>query len=67
MKLAVVHDGPSRPILMTDDKPPRMFSISEFQDGRWQSFDDEEELCEIVAAAVSEFELMCQYGHRFKP
>jgi hypothetical protein len=52
MKLTVVYDGPSRPILMSDH-PPRMFSISEFVDGRWQTFDGEDALCELIAASIS--------------
>jgi hypothetical protein len=55
VKLTVEYDGPSRPILVSDDRPPRMFSISEFIDGRFQTFDGEATLCEIIALAVSDF------------
>jgi hypothetical protein len=67
MKLTVVYDGPSRPMLMTDDKPPRFFSVSELVDGRWQSFDGEDSFCEVIAEAVTNcgIKLKCENGHEF--
>lgn len=53
MKLQVVYDGPSRPMLMTDDKPPRFFSVNELRDGKWQTFAGEDSFCEVIAEAVS--------------
>jgi hypothetical protein len=49
----VVYDGPSRPMVITDDKPPRIFSISEFINGRWESFDDEEVICEALTLGLT--------------
>ena len=65
MKLSVVYDGPSRPMLATDDKPPRLFSISEFIDGKWQSFDDEDAICELIANAMSGLKLVCAQHRQF--
>jgi hypothetical protein len=65
LKLSLGYDGPSRPILISDDQPPRMFSISEFIDGRWQSFEGEDDLCELIMEALNEFQLECANGHKF--
>lgn len=48
---SVGHDGPSRPIITG----PRMvmYSISQFIDGHWQSFAEEEEICKILVRALN--------------
>lgn len=39
----VAHDGPSRPMIETPDG--RLLSLSQFQHGRWESYDQEEQDC----------------------
>lgn len=47
----VVHDGPSRPMIQTPKG--RLLSISEFRDGRWGSYDDEEKDCNTIVQALN--------------
>lgn len=46
----VGHDGPSRPII---EHGMRMFSINEFISGKWESFDDEEEISQAIVDALN--------------
>lgn len=54
MSASVRYDGPSRPIVVTTSTPPRMFSISEFVDGKWNPFEDEDLMCELLAQKINE-------------
>lgn len=65
MKLSVVYDGPSRPILASDDRPSRLFSVSELIDGRWQSFGDEDALCDFIAACTRGEKLVCEKHRQY--
>lgn len=47
----VVHDGPSRPMILTPQG--RLLSISEFHNGRWVSYDREESDCWTIVNALN--------------
>lgn len=52
MKLfQVLHDGPSRPIIETPTG--RWLSLSEFNDGRWASYDREELDCQVIVETLN--------------
>lgn len=52
MKLfKVVYDGPSRPIIETPTG--RLLSISEFQNGRWGSYVNEDKDCRVIVEALN--------------
>ena len=67
MKFTVEYDGPSRPILVSGDHPPRMFSVSEFINGRWQSFDGEVALLEGFARFMRRARLVMPELGKEKP
>jgi hypothetical protein len=46
----VGHDGPSRPII---EHGMRMFSVNEFKNGKWGSFEDEERLSQTIVDALN--------------
>lgn len=50
-KWSVEHDGPSRPIIFTPDK--RMLSISQWENGRWVSYEQEEADCQALVDAMN--------------
>lgn len=47
----VVHDGPSRPMIESPDG--RLLSISQFEDGRWSSYEREEEDCKTIVNSLN--------------
>lgn len=47
----VVHDGPSRPMIETPQG--RLLSISQFEDGRWNSYDKEESDCKAIVNGLN--------------
>lgn len=47
----VVHDGPSRPMIETPQG--RLLSISQFDDGRWDSYDNEESDCRLIVDSLN--------------
>lgn len=52
MKLfKVVYDGPSRPMIETPTG--RLLSISEFHDGRWGSYENEDKDCNLIVEALN--------------
>lgn len=46
----VAHDGPSRPIIFTPDK--RMLSLSQWENGRWVSYEQEESDCAHIVESM---------------
>lgn len=47
----VVYDGPSRPMIETPTG--RLLSISEFNNGRWTSYDREDSDCRVIVNALN--------------
>lgn len=47
----VGHDGPSRPIITTANQ--KMLSLSGFENGRWISYDGEDDDAEFIVSAVN--------------
>lgn len=47
----VVHDGPSRPMIESPDG--RLLSISQFEAGGWQSYEQEEDDCKTIVNCLN--------------
>lgn len=47
----VVYDGLGRPMIETPTG--RLLSISEFRDGRWGSYDNEDKDCDLIVEALN--------------
>lgn len=48
---AVVYDGASRPMIQTPMK--RLLSISEFNNGRWGPYEQEDQDCHTIVEALN--------------
>ncbi len=60
----VGHDGPSRPIIITPDH--RMLSISQYENGRWVSYAEEENDCKLVVDAINHFETQVAIAKKYE-
>lgn len=47
----VLHDGPSRPMIRTPSG--RLLSLSQFNKGRWETYEQEESDCRVIAEALN--------------
>lgn len=47
----IIHDGPSRPIIETP--AGKWLSLSQFDNGRWVSYDREEADCQVIVEALN--------------
>lgn len=47
----VLYDGASRPIIQTPTG--RWLSLSEFNDGRWSSYDNEDRDCRLITETLN--------------
>lgn len=47
----VLYDGASRPIIQTPTR--RWLSLSQFENGRWQPYEQEDADCKIITEALN--------------
>lgn len=50
-KFEVVYDGASRPMIQTPNG--RLLSVSQFHNGKWQSYEREDSDCQVIVSALN--------------